>query len=227
MSAVHYSIAEPSVAGRVRARCGLFTKSFTSDAAKVTCIACRRLLNPKNKKPMTTRTTLTSTLLSFFVLAACNDVDPSDYDSTGDTTGEPATSISHPDTGDGFSSTNSAGSASTSGEESSSGSESSTGDAATDGGTDSGTEPAICYGASCDDDPCSPGLDCAVNPMTGSRVCVIPCTTGVCHDLAGCGEAMPTVECVATVGATSFCFPVVCEVDENCNGGTCVGGTCF
>ena len=139
MSAIHYSIAEPSPAGRVRARCGQFTKSFTSDAAKVTCIACKRLLNPKNKKPETSmkHTTLTSTLLSFFVLAACGDVDPSDYASTGDTTtGEPATSITHPDdTGaeDGFSSTSSA---STTSEGSSSGSESSssTGDMATDSG---------------------------------------------------------------------------------------------
>lgn len=226
MSAVHYSIAEPSPAGRVRARCGQFTKSFTSDAAKVTCIACKRLLNPKNKKPETSmkHTTLTSTLLSFFVLAACGDVDPSDYNTTGDTTtGEPATSIAHPDdTGaeDGFSSTSSASTS----EGSSSGSESSsTGDVA----TDSGDAPPICYGAPCDDDPCTPGLVCATNPMTGAPVCVVPCTTGICDSLAGCGEAMPMVECVATVGATSFCFPVTCETDNDCNSGSCIDGTCF
>ncbi len=224
ITATHYAKdTTPGATGKTRAACGAWTTSITSNPAQVTCRRCKAI-NKTASKTMP-RTTLTSTLLSFFVLAACGDVDPSDYASTGDTTtGEPATSIAHPDdTGveDGFSSTSSASTS----EGSSSGSESSSsGDVA----TDSGDAPSICYGAPCDDDdPCTPGLVCATNPMTGAPVCVVPCTTGICDSLAGCGEAMPMVECVATVGATSFCFPVTCETSNDCNSGSCIDGTCF
>lgn len=237
MSRTHYAKdTTPGATGKIRAACGAWTTSITSNPAQVTCRRCKAI-NKTASKTMP-RTTLTSTLLSFFVLAACGDVDPSDYNS--DTTGEPATSIAHPDdTGaeDGFSSTSSA---STSGD-SSSGSESSssTGDVATDNSATNATDntetgdapPGTCYGAPCDAVSCSPGMACVVNPKTGSPLCVLPCTTGICNDVAGCGVQMPEIEClpvaVVIAGANSFCFPITCEIDDDCTNGSCIDGTCF